>query len=365
MEVRKYTEPDIDFINYLKKDCGSAISACIQCGSCTAVCELSPDDSPWPRKEIIWASWGLKDRLLGDPDIWLCHNCGDCTTTCPRDIRPGDIINSIRNYNYLFYARPRFLAKWLQSPKFLPLILLLPSLIIIGILFLAGNLRIPAGPINYSEFFPHIWLNGSFSFIVLAVVIGMYSSLRSFKRDMKKHLKSLRSESKQGFFRTLIVILKHRNFNKCSNNRYSYFAHILVLWGFILLLVITGFGIVAVIFFEYPFNISHPAKIAGNLGGIALIVGCSLMILKKLLNKNNTGKSSYSDWFFLVSLFLLGFSGMLVEGARFHEMSFAYYLYFFHLLLVWIVIIFIPYSKFAHVIYRTIVMLYAGRSGRS
>ena len=65
--------PDISLIDYLREDCKSEISTCMQCGSCSAVCELSPEDKPFPRKEMIWASWGLREKILGDPDIWLCH----------------------------------------------------------------------------------------------------------------------------------------------------------------------------------------------------------------------------------------------------------------------------------------------------
>jgi quinone-modifying oxidoreductase subunit QmoC len=32
-------------------------------------CQLSSDKQPFPRKEMIAASWGRKDRLIGNPDI--------------------------------------------------------------------------------------------------------------------------------------------------------------------------------------------------------------------------------------------------------------------------------------------------------
>jgi quinone-modifying oxidoreductase subunit QmoC len=178
-------------------------------------------------------------------------------------------------------------------------------------------------------------------------------------QDIQERTSRRKKEKNDSFFFVILKILKHKNFQSCSTNRLQYFSHLLVFWGFILLLIVTVFAIIGVILFEYPFPITHPIKMAGNIGGVALISGSFLLIFNKLFIRKNKARNSYSDWLFVVSLFLLGFSGMLVEGARFHDWNFAYYLYFIHLLLVWMVIIYIPFTKFAHVIYRTIVLWYS------
>ncbi len=152
-------------------------------------------------------------------------------------------------------------------------------------------------------------------------------------------------------------ILLHTQFRNCQTNRVRSLAHILVLSGFLLLLLVTLVAIVNVIFFDYPMNFWHPAKIAGNLGGLALMAGTMIMIRHRLFNKDTIGTSSYSDWSFLIFLLLLAISGMLTEWARVGNWASAYVIYFFHLVLVWMVIIYAPYTKFGHLVYRVAVLL--------
>ena len=68
-------EPDLDFIKKIGALGGEDLKKCYQCATCSVACAISPDTKPFPRKEMIAASWGLKDKLVGNSDIWLCHNC--------------------------------------------------------------------------------------------------------------------------------------------------------------------------------------------------------------------------------------------------------------------------------------------------
>ena len=84
----------------------------IQCATCSVVCPISPEYKPFPRKEMIAASWGLKDQLLKDADVWLCHNCGDCSVHCPREAKPADVMSAIRMQAILEYAWPKPITKF-------------------------------------------------------------------------------------------------------------------------------------------------------------------------------------------------------------------------------------------------------------
>ncbi len=147
------------------------------------------------------------------------------------------------------------------------------------------------------------------------------------------------------FISSALVVIKeilfHRTFSSCKINRFRQFAHLLSFYGFILLLMVTLFAILATIFFDYPMPFLHPVKITGNIAGLAMITGCIIMIWKRLFPGNIKIQSNYFDWFFLTSILLLALSGFFVQFARFENWSIAYHIYFIHLVLVWMVIMYL------------------------
>lgn len=358
-------KPDIKFKRELGLLSGSPLNQCIQCGTCSAVCSLAPRERPFPRKEMIWAGWGLKDRLVGNVDIFLCHQCGDCSESCPRDVKPADVISAVRQKTYKHYARPRFLGTMLSNPLYLPLALAIPVGVICLILSLAGTFSIPVGPVDYSAFFPHALLNSTFSALTLFFYLLAAFGIGRFWRDMKKQTPGEKQGKSLPFFKVLGEILAHRSFSECGESDKSRkWAHMLVFFGFMLLILVTIYAIFAVHMEQYPLPLTNPFKIAGNLASLMIYSGLGIMAFHRIKNRKVFGKSGYSDWLLLAAVFLLTLSGTLVQMARFGNWSVAYHLYFFHLVAVWFVIMYLPFTKLGHIFYRTTALVYARSIGR-
>ncbi|RPJ12756.1 MAG: heterodisulfide reductase, partial [Desulfobacteraceae bacterium] len=74
---------------------------------------------------------------------------------------------------------------------------------------------------------------------------------------------------------------------------------------------------------------------------------------------------SYKDWYLIGLVLGLGVSGMLTEITRLAGWAaVSYALYFIHLVFVFNLFAFLPFSKLAHLVYRTLAMAYAEYSSR-
>src|SRR5712691_5856108 len=148
-------EPDLGFKRAIIGLDAHDLTACYQCGTCSAVCPISSADNPFPRKEMVWVQWGLKDRALGNASIWMCHQCGTCNSYCPRDAKPANVMAALRDYSIGHYAVPQFMGRALNDPKYLPLLFGIPAVIFLPILGWLGHLTaLPEGRIVFSKFVP-------------------------------------------------------------------------------------------------------------------------------------------------------------------------------------------------------------------
>jgi quinone-modifying oxidoreductase subunit QmoC len=377
-------EPDLDFIKDVGALGGQDLKKCYQCATCSVACPISPDTKPFPRKEMIAASWGLKDKLVGNADIWLCHNCGDCSTLCPREAKPGDVLAAVRSYTISAYARPKALANALKDPKKLPILLAIPAVLFLIVGTITGLLDFTpdlSQGIKHWKFFS-TWLVDMMMLPAAIFAAAVFAlGLKRFLGDIHQNALLEGKTTKQNievvgfikaFVRIIPTILLHRKFSECTENKDREIAHFLTFYGFIGLFIVTNIFFI-VMYGSYllpsgallgPWSQLNPVKWLANISGVALIVGTSLMIKNRISKKDQT--SGFFDWYLIYLAFGLGVTGMGAQLTRLAGWAFvSFATYYVHLILVFALFAYLPFSKLAHLVYRTVAMAYNEYAGRN
>ncbi|MDL1967996.1 MAG: quinone-interacting membrane-bound oxidoreductase complex subunit QmoC [Deltaproteobacteria bacterium] len=376
MADKYLVEPDVNFVKEIVRLGGGDVKKCFQCATCSVVCPISPDNKPFPRKEMIAAQWGLKDKLVSNLDIWLCHQCGDCSTQCPRGANPGDVLGAVRSYAISEYAVPKWLAKAVNDPGKLPVLLLIPVVIFVVLGFITGLMDFSPGgeEIVHSHFFSSWLVDMIFVPLTVWVIAIFAMGLNRFIKDMHESAvregKTDKTKLELGGFlqalvRILPTILKHSKFTDCGENKDRATAHLMVFYAFVGLFVVTNIFFVVLYVFQIhgPYSQLNPVKWLANVSGIALVIGSALMIKNRIAK--TTQSTSYKDWYLLGLVLGLGLTGMLTEMTRLAgAANLSYFMYFIHLVFVFNLFAFLPFSKLAHIVYRTVAMAYAEYANR-
>ncbi|NOZ01187.1 MAG: heterodisulfide reductase [Deltaproteobacteria bacterium] len=385
--------PNLDFTKDVIAQGGDDLKKCYQCATCSVVCPLSPDDRPFPRKEMMWAQWGAKDKLLADPDLWLCYQCNDCSVQCPRGARPGDVMGALRKVAIAAYSVPSFMGRMVQNPSWFMVLIAVPVLLLGFLLTLGGGAEHAWGWAQFASpttehggyvfdaFVPHFIIYSVFvPASILAVLAFIAGGVRMWK-GMKEAFPATDASPQGGLVDVIKDILAHRHFDSCEDSKWRTWAHYGFLYGFGLLALTTSATIVLMYGFNLPpplpFSPSHFFdgllwKICGNIGAVILISGCILTILKRTSDGVDTLKSSFSDWALVLVILVIGLTGFGAQLLRLWSSAaasgalakVAYVTYFIHLVFVFYLILYAPYFKLAHLVYRTIALVYGRSIGR-
>ncbi|MDL1956888.1 MAG: quinone-interacting membrane-bound oxidoreductase complex subunit QmoC [Candidatus Desulfofervidus auxilii] len=367
----RVVEPDVNFIKGIIELGGDSVKKCFQCATCAVVCPLAPEENPFPRRQMILAQWGQKDKLVKDPAVWLCHNCNDCSLYCPRGARPGDVLAAIRAYVINEYARPKWLVNFVKTPKSLPLLIAFPIVILLLLLAITGH-RPTGEEIRPSNFLPTYYIDAVFLPLTFFLIVSLVKSIKQFWDDMSEGLEPpsrFQLILKGGWIgiiiSTLKEILAHSRFYKCEANKGRALPHMLLLWSFIALAIVTSIDVLAeyILHIEIPFPLSHPVKILANLGGILLLIGILTILINRIQDKQTV--STYWDWSLIIVILAVGITGFCAEFFRLiHIAKLAYGSYLIHVGFVFTLFVYLPYSKFAHLVYRTVAMVHERYYGK-
>jgi heterodisulfide reductase subunit C len=78
---------------------GDLASFCYQCGACVGDCPSMTYGSKFnPRDIMLKVLYGLGEELLTEDSIlWECTNCYNCHERCPQEVKPVEVIISMKN----------------------------------------------------------------------------------------------------------------------------------------------------------------------------------------------------------------------------------------------------------------------------
>lgn len=352
-------------LNEIKRVGAFDISACFNCGNCTAICPLSKEGEEFPRKMIRYAAVGLEEKLLSSPELWSCYYCGECTQTCPRDADPGAFMMAARRYAIRKYGWGKISDAMYSSKTAFYGVLSALSLILAAILITVhGPMTLPH--IEMFTFIPMQPVDRTGMvmgvFIGVSVIANLLIMSRYLSRDKKIHLGLDWLKRLPGNLAVLVNVIVQevaiqKRFQSCTTSKNRYWAHLLLVWGF--------FGLLAATTLDYAID-SYGLALSyyvprgvGIASGLALVYGAGYFLYKRFERKDEYAiYSHFSDWAFLVLLLLVGASGFLLDLFIFAEMALAAYVtYAVHLVIVFDLLVTAPFTKFVHALYRPFALL--------
>ena len=264
------------------------------------------------------------------------------------------------------HQSPKFMSRIPTSARYLPLAVAIPAAIVVVLVLTAAvafrdGPAVPDGDILFERFIGHGWLDVFALSVVGAVAVVVATGIRRHWKGLQGTVPSaLPRQPLGGALRgTAEEVLKHDGFDSWTVSDVQRKSHLAIFYGFLgLLAATTGAAIYTEIFpilgiewhdNELSLPIWDPVKIVGNVGGIALLVGLTKVM--STWRRRSSDRATYSDWFFPALLGLTVLSGFSTEILRFAGVRLAYPAYAVHLVFVFALFIYFPFSKFAHAVY--------------
>mgnify|MGYP000333743891 CR=1 FL=1 len=69
---------------------------CMRCGKCSATCPSYDAMEYHPHQFVYMVETGDVETLMKSPSVYKCLSCFACVERCPRDVKPGKLIDAAR-----------------------------------------------------------------------------------------------------------------------------------------------------------------------------------------------------------------------------------------------------------------------------
>lgn len=356
----------IPVLNVHESEVQRQMSICNACRYCEGFCAVFP--AMTRRLEFTQADI----HYLAN----LCHNCGACLHACQYaaphafEVNVPKAMAKVRLDTYAEYAWPRALGRLYQrngltlalASGFGLVLFLCLTLLAMGNLFTA----MPGG--NFYGIFPHNTLALMFGAVFGFALIALGLGVRRFWRDVSPPAAGARLKTAAALEATASVArLKYLDGGHgegCNNadDRFTLWRrrfHHLTFYGFLLCLAATGTATL----YHYLLGLAAPYPVLslpvllGIAGGLGLLAGPAGLLYLNLRRNPDHGDAEQKpmDRGFIALLLLVSASGLALLAWR--ETSALGLLLAVHLGLVMAFFLTMPYSKFAHGIFRSAALL--------
>ena len=345
---------DTKFGKKLKKYGATEFNRCYNCGTCTAVCSLSTSDDSFPRSMVRLSEAGDSEGIESSLKPWLCYYCGECSTSCPQTANPGELMMSLRRWLSGRYDWTG-LSGFMYRSTIVTIIAMF--LVLAGVVGYAAYTFSVMADMNESmdkimhigHYFEMFAIIGVSLVILLPNIIRMWY-LTIIKPRYKVSFKVYATSLQELF----IHMFTQKRALGCDNNQSRWFAHFILVIGYLTLLFAT-------VFLNWFSTDSIFVIYLGYIVSAIVFVVTIIFVISRINHKKEVAKHTRpSDWFFVIWLFLMGVTAFLVRlfiDLDLLATNFWLFLVHFTILAQWALII-VPFGKWTHFIYRSFAMYF-------
>jgi quinone-modifying oxidoreductase subunit QmoC len=339
---------DTGFGKELKKYGAFDFNACYNCGNCTAVCSLSTEEDSFPREMLRFSVLGMKDDIKSSLKPWLCYYCGECSTHCPQEANPGELMMSLRRWLTAEYDWTKLSGLLYKS---LPLTVLALILSAIGVLVfnISGTFKLET-IMHAGHIFEMIAIAAVFGLILLPNIIRMWWFI-----ILKPNIKVSFSKYLSGLWDLVIHMFTQKRALDCDENRFRWFEHFILVIGYLGLLFTT-------VFLDWFSSKNLFIIVLGYVMSIVIFIVTIDFVSDRIKKKKVVSKYSQpSDWMFVIWLLLMGFTAFAVRlftDTGLLERNLWLYIVHLIVLVQWALII-VPFGKWPHFLYRSFALYFA------
>jgi heterodisulfide reductase subunit C len=380
---------DTELLGDMKRFGELDVSACFSCGNCTAICPLADNDATFPRRIIRLAQVGLKDELLSSKELWTCYHCGLCSDSCPQDADPGEFMAAARRYAIASYDKTGF-ARILYTRPVIGTVIAVAVALFFAMFMYSSHGPQDAASLAFFSFIPDPLIHWTgiavMVLMVAAGLVGIATMVRGVAQRDGVGLSSL-INNKDALTRTGTALWSAIGVESLGQTRYRrdckddepvepwyrrrWLIHAMTIWGFLGLLAATlldwGLALTGIKETGTPIPLWYPSRLLGTIAGIALVYGVVWFMINRATRYNRASSiSTGSDWLLLVLLLITGLTGFVIEIALYLPPTpvWGYWVFLFHVAVAMELMLLLPFTKFAHAIYRPVALFFYALAGK-